>query len=392
MSNSIKPQQKTTEPSMADRIFLSPPHMSGNELEYVKQAFESNYIAPTGPQLNRFEEMFRDLTGFKHALAVVNGTSAIHLALRTLGVGAGDKVLASSLTFIGSVSPIVFQNAEIVFIDSDPQTWNLDPNLLEDELKRMKAANDLPKAVLPTELYGQACDLDRIVKICDSFDVPVVCDSAESLGASYKGRSVGRSARAAAFSFNGNKIITTSSGGMLASDDEELIEHCRYLATQARQPVRHYEHHDIGYNYRMSNVLAAIGMGQLEALPSRVDRKREVFAEYQSRLGDLPGINFMEEAEYGKCNRWLTVATIDADAFGATPEEIIIALEKENIESRPVWKPLHMQKAFAQFRSVGGDVARTFFENGICFPSGTAMTSDDLDRICSVIRTKARTN
>ena len=373
-----------------NRIFLSPPHMSGKELEYVAQAFESNYIAPIGPQLNRFEEMFRELTGFEHVLAVVNGTSAIHLALRTLGVGPGDKVLASTLTFVGSVSPVVFQNAEIVFIDSDPVTWNLDPSLLEDELRRMKAKGDLPKAVLPTELYGQACDLDRIVEICDSFGVPVVCDSAESLGASYKDKSVGRGARAAAFSFNGNKIITTSSGGMLASDDKALIDHCRYLATQARQPVRHYEHHDIGYNYRMSNVLAAIGMGQLEVLPARVERKREVFAKYQSRLSDVPGIEFMKEADYGKCNRWLTVATIDTDAFGATPEDIIVALENENIESRPVWKPLHLQKAFAEFRTVGGDVARSFFENGICLPSGTTMTNADLDRICSIVRSTSK--
>jgi dTDP-4-amino-4,6-dideoxygalactose transaminase len=386
MSNSIKANPQMSKPkSDHPRIFLSPPHMSGKEIEYVAQAFESNYIAPTGPQLDRFEEMFRELTGFEHCLAVVNGTSAIHLALRSLGVGPGDKVLASTLTFIGSVSPIVFQNAEIVFVDSDA-TWNLDPNLLEDELKRMKADNDLPKAVLPTELYGQACDLDRIVEICDRFDVPVVCDSAESLGASYRERAVGRGARAATFSFNGNKIITTSSGGMLASDDKELIDHCRYLATQARQPVRHYEHHDIGYNYRMSNVLAAIGMGQLEALPSRVERKREVFAEYQNRLGDLPGLNFMQEAEYGKCNRWLTVATIDVDSFGATPEEVILALEEENIESRPVWKPLHMQKAFSQFRTVGGDVARSYFDNGICLPSGAAMSTNDLDRICSIVR------
>ena len=266
-----------SETATKKRIFLSPPHMSGAELEYVKQAFESNYIAPLGPQLNQFEELFRELSGFKHCLAVSNGTSAIHLALRSLGVQAGDHVLASTLTFVGSVSPVTYQQAEIVFIDSDEQTWNMDPNILEDELKRMDAAGKLPKAVLPTELYGQACDLDAIVQICDRYQIPVVCDSAESLGATYRDGSVGKSARAATFSFNGNKIITTSSGGMLASDDSGLIENCRYLATQARQPVRHYEHHDIGYNYRMSNVLAAIGIGQLEALSSRVDRKREVF-------------------------------------------------------------------------------------------------------------------
>ena len=372
------------------RIFLSPPHMSGAELEYVKQAFESNYIAPLGPQLNRFEELFRELLGFEHCLAVSNGTSAIHLALRSLGVQAGDQVLASTLTFVGSVSPVTYQQADIVFIDSDEQTWNMDPNILEDELKRMDAAGRLPKAVLPTELYGQACDLDAIVQICDRYKIPVVCDSAESLGATYRNASVGKSARVATFSFNGNKIITTSGGGMLASDDGELIENCRYLATQARQPVRHYEHHDIGYNYRMSNVLAAIGIGQLEALSSRVDRKREVFDYYLAEIGDLPGWQFMPEADYGRCNRWLTVATIDPEAFGATHEDVIVALEKQDIESRPVWKPLHLQKAFSQYRIVGGSVSEKLFKTGICLPSGTAMGPQDMKRICDIIRSTGR--
>lgn len=368
-----------------NRIFLSPPHMSGAELEYVRQAFESNYIAPVGPQLNRFEEVFREITGFQNCLAVCNGTSAIHLALRSLGINAGDKVLASTLTFVGSVSPVVFQNAEIVFIDSDRDTWNMDPNLLHDTLKRMADAGDLPKAVLPTELYGQACDLETIVEICDRYEVPVVCDSAESLGATYKGRPVGKAARAATFSFNGNKIITTSSGGMLASDDEALINHCRYLATQARQPVRHYEHHDIGYNYRMSNVLAAIGIGQLQALPDRVNRKREIFDSYANRLARLDGWELMPEASYGRANRWLTVATIDREKFGASYLDAIIALEGENIESRPVWKPLHLQKAFSSYRCVGGQVAESLFNNGICLPSGTALKESDIDRVCQIL-------
>lgn len=360
--------------------------MSGAELEYVKQAFESNYIAPTGPQLNQFEALFREITGFKYCVAVSNGTSAIHLALRSLGIRRGDKVMASMLTFIGSVSPITFQDAEIVFVDSDRHTWNLDPNLLEDELKKMDASGELPKAVVPTELYGQACDLDKIIQICDRYEIPVICDSAESLGASYKGKSVGRGARAATFSFNGNKIITTSSGGMLASDDQQLIEHCQFLATQAREPVRHYEHNEIGYNYRLSNILAAIGIGQLEALHDRVNAKRQIFEGYVKRLKDLPGWQFMEEAEYGRCNRWLTVATIDKNLFGHTPEDVIVALENENIESRPVWKPLHMQKAFSQYRCVGGAVAEDYFARGICLPSGAALTEQDLDRITDIIK------
>ena len=371
------------------RIFLSAPHMSGRELEYVKQAFESNYIAPVGPQLNQFEAKFLELTGFKHCVAVSNGTSAIHLALRALGVKRGDIVLGSTLTFVGSVAPVRYLDAELVFVDSDRNTWNMDPNLLKREIQSLMKVGKKPAAVLPTELYGQACDLDAITAICDAYEIPVICDSAESLGALYKDRPVGRSARAAVFSFNGNKIITTSGGGMLASDDEDLIATSRYLATQARQPVLHYEHHDIGYNYRMSNVLAAIGIGQLEVLSDRVDRKREINARYQELIGDLPGIQFTSEAPYGRCNRWLTVITVDADRFGVSHLNIIDTLEANNIESRPVWKPLHMQKAFADCRVVGGSVAESLFATGICLPSGTAMTDDDLVRICKIIRSLA---
>ena len=359
--------------------------MSGNELEYVRQAFESNYIAPVGPQLNQFEERFLELSGFKHCVAVSNGTSAIHLALCSLGVGPGDIVLGSTLTFIGSVAPVSYTGAELVFIDSDRETWNMDPDLLEQEISSLLKAGKKPAAVLPTELYGQACDLDRIVEICQPHDIPVVCDSAESLGAQYRGAPVGRAARAATFSFNGNKIITTSGGGMLASDDQELIDHARYLATQARQPVLHYEHHDIGYNYRMSNVLAAIGIGQLEVLADRVNAKRNIFAQYQQHLADLPGISFMPEADYGRCNRWLTVMLVDEDEFGVSHLDIIEALESENIESRPVWKPLHLQKAFADCRCVGGEVAESLFQKGICLPSGTVMTEADIKRISDTI-------
>jgi len=372
------------------RIFLSAPHMSGRELDYVKQAFESNYIAPVGPQLNQFEAKFLETTGFKHCVAVSNGTSAIHLLLRSLGVGEGDIVLGSTLTFVGSVSPVSYQNAELVFVDSDRETWNMDPNLLEEEIESLLKKGKKPAAVIPTELYGQPCDLDQIVKICDAHDIPVICDSAESLGAQYKGRPVGRAARAATFSFNGNKIITTSGGGMLASDDEELVKHCRYLATQARQPVLHYDHHEIGYNYRMSNVLAAIGTGQLEVLPDRVARKQAIFSLYEERLGVLPGIEMMPEANYGQSTRWLSVMLVDKDTFGASPLQIIEALEKENIESRPVWNPLHLHKAFAHCRCVGGEVAKSLYEQGICLPSGTAMTDAQVERVCNTISSLER--
>ena len=359
--------------------------MAGTELEYVRQAFESNYIAPVGPQLNQFEQTFLDITGFKYCVAVVNGTAAIHLLLRSLGIGLGDIVLGSTLTFIGSVAPVKYLNAELVFIDSDRETWNMDPNILEGEIKSLMKAGKKPAAVLPTELYGQACDLDAIVEICEPHGIPVICDSAESLGASYKGKPVGRAARAASFSFNGNKILTTSGGGMIGSDDKELVDHCRYLATQARQPVLHYDHHDIGYNYRMSNVLAAIGIGQLEVLKERVGQKRAIAEMYQNFLADVPGISLMPEANYGTCNRWLTTIQVDSKEFGAEPLDIINALEAENIESRPVWNPLHLHKAFADCRCVGGAVAESLYNKGVCLPSGTIMTEEDIKRITDTI-------
>ena len=369
----------------SSRIFLSAPHMSGNELEYVRQAFESNYIAPAGPQLNQFEDLFREISGFEHCVAVANGTSAIHLVLKSLGVGDGDIVLGSTLTFIGSVAPVKYVNAELVFVDSDEATWNMDPNLLEAEIKSLMAAGKKPAAVLPTELYGQPCDLDRIIEICKPHDIPVICDSAESLGASYKDRPVGVGARAATFSFNGNKIITTSGGGMVASDDPALIDHCRYLATQARQPVLHYEHHDIGFNYRMSNIVAAIGIGQLEVLADRVNKKRVIFDQYHNFLGDAPGLSFMPEAAYGRSNRWLTTMLVDPKAFGAQPLDIIAALDAENIESRPVWNPLHLNKAFADCRTVGGSVSESLYKHGVCLPSGTIMSESDVKRVSDII-------
>jgi len=368
------------------RLFLSAPHMSGREMKYIKEAFESNYIAPAGPQLKQFEEKFCETSGFEHCVAVVNGTSAIHLVLRTLGVGAGDIVLGSTLTFVGSVAPVLYQTAELVFVDCDPATWNMDPNRLEEEIKSLASQGKKPAAVIPTELYGQACDLDRIIEICAPHDIQVVCDSAESLGATYKDRPVGHGSRAATFSFNGNKIITTSGGGMIASNDKSLIDHCRYLSTQARQPVLHYDHHEVGYNYRMSNVLAAIGIGQLEVLPDRVAKKRQINQMYKQRLNDVPGISFMPEAAYGQSNCWLTVIQIDESKFGASPTDIIEALEKQNIESRPVWNPLHLHKAFADCRCVGGEVAESLYRNGVCLPSGTIMTETDVARVSDVIK------
>ena len=378
------------------RIFLSPPHMGGEELGFVTEAFKSNYIAPIGPMVDAFEKEFAEKIGVSHALALSSGTAAIHLALHNLGVGHGDEVLTSTLTFIASVSPVTFLGATPVFIDSDRKTWNMDPKLLEQELASCAEKGTLPKAILPTDLYGQCADVDRILEICKPYDIPVVVDSAEALGATYNGRHAGTGAKAAIFSFNGNKIITTSGGGMLVSEDKDFIDHARFLSTQARDPFPHYEHSEIGYNYRMSNIVAAIGRGQLRVLDERVKVKREIFSYYQKAFQEIPGIEFMPEASYGQCTRWLTVALITPEEFGTDHEAIRLALEAENIEARPVWKPMHLQPVFpagdqAQqkktytSRTVGGEVAEDLFNKGLCLPSGTAMSDKDLDRVISVV-------
>ena len=373
-------------------------------MSFVKKAFESNYIAPLGPQVDAFEREFAEKVGIPYAVAVSSGTAAMHLALRILGVGQGDEVIASTLTFIGGVTPILFQEATPVFIDSDKSSWNMDPGLLAEELVSCKKHGKLPKAVVPTDLYGSCADLDRILEICDPYGIPVVVDSAEALGATYKDRHAGVEAKAAVFSFNGNKIITTSSGGMLVSDDEDLIDQARFLSQQARDPSPHYEHSTFGYNYRMSNIVAAIGRGQLRVLDDRVEAKRRIFAYYQEKLGSIPGIEFMPEAPYGRSNRWLTVILITPKEFGADREIVRIALESKNIEARPVWKPMHMQAVFDcgsgfkvqglkagqnkkryKARIVGGKVAEDLFNRGLCLPSGTAMTEEDLDRVIEAI-------
>lgn len=400
------------QPSKAKRIFLSPPHVGGEELDFVQQAFESNYIAPLGPQVDAFEREFAEKVGIAHTVAVSSGTAAMHLALRILGIGPGDEIFASTLTFIGSVTPILFQGATPVFIDSDRTSWCMDASLLGEELEVCKKAGKLPKAVVPTDLYGQCFDYDRILGVCENYGVPLIADTAEAMGSRYKSdlrtqasnlwNHAGKWARAAVFSFNGNKILTTSGGGMLASDDRDLIEQARFLSQQARDPAPHYEHSTFGYNYRMSNILAAIGRGQLRVLEERVERKRQIFEHYKDALGDLPGIEFMPEAPYGKSNRWLTVMLISPDQFGADREQVRLALEAENIEARPLWKPMHLQPVFEveaskagkvrkakgkyKARVVRGRVAEDLFNRGLCLPSGTAMTDSDLDRILSTIR------
>ena len=366
--------------------------MGGEELDYVLQAFNSNFIAPAGPQLELFERRFAERTGFRHCVALSSGTAAIHLALRVLGVGQGDTVLASTLTFIGSVAATEYVGAHAVFIDSESRSWNMDPQLLREEIQYQRAHGVQPSAILPTDLYGQSCDLDSILAIGREFGIPLVCDCAESLGATYQDRLAGNGASAAAFSFNGNKIITTSGGGMLASDNESVIQQARYLATQARQPVPHYEHVEVGYNYRMSNVVAAIGLGQLDVLSQRVQRKQEIFRRYQACLAGTPGISMMPQADFGQGNCWLTVIQVDPEQFGATPDMLRRKLEQENIESRPVWKPMHQQPAFRQNRVRGGRVAERLFERGLCLPSGTALADEQIEAICEIILATPNSN
>jgi len=367
------------------RIYLSPPHMGPGERELLLDAFDSNWIAPLGPHVDAFEREFCETVGVPHAAALSSGTAALHLALLMLGVGPGDEVLVSTFTFAATANAVKYLGAAPVFIDSDRETWNLDPGLLEEELAACDRRGKPPKAVVAVDLYGQCADYERILAVCGRYGVPVVEDAAEALGATYKGEPAGSFGSAAAFSFNGNKIITTSGGGMFVSSDRSLVERARHLATQARDQAPHYQHSEIGYNYRMSNLLAAIGRGQLRVLWERVSRKRDIFNFYRHALGDLPGISFMPIAGYGEPNYWLTCILVDPARFGATREDIRLALEKENIESRPLWKPMHLQPVFKDCRVRGGGVSGEIFDKGLCLPSGSAMTESDLERIAAIV-------
>jgi dTDP-4-amino-4,6-dideoxygalactose transaminase len=373
-----------------ERIYLSPPHMSGEEIKFIQEAFKSNYIAPVGPQVDAFEREFADKVGIPYTVALSSGTAAMHLALRILGVEQRVEVIAPSLTFIGGVSSVIFQGAKLTFIDSDRISWNMDPELLREELNFRNKKNCLPKVVISADIYGQCADLDKIIGICSRYNIPVISDSAEALGATYKGRSAGAGAKIAIYSFNGNKVITTSGGGMLVSEDERIVIKAKYLSQQARDPAPHYEHSQIGYNYRMSNILAAIGLGQLTVLNERVAAKRKIFNYYRNALADHRGIEFMPEAPYGHSNRWLTVILIDPKEFGADREQVRIMLEKQNIESRPVWKPMHLQPVFSKFPIRGGSVCKDIFNRGLCLPSGSAMTGDDLERVVGAIKELAK--
>jgi len=368
------------------RIYLSPPHMSGDEQALLSEVFELNWVAPAGPHLDQFESRMAKHIGVCGAVAVSSGTAALHLALRHLNLQPDDEVLCSTLTFCASANPIFYEGAQPVFLDSEPDSWNLDPNILAEELTCCSARGKLPRAVVVVDVFGQSADMDAIEEIASRYEIPVIEDAAEGLGATYKDRQAGSSGWASFFSFNGNKIITAGGGGMLCSNDQTLLDHAKFLSTQARDHSPHYQHSEIGFNYRMSNVLAAIGLGQLNVLEQRVEARRRNFEFYRQELEDISGISLMPEHSYGRSSRWLTVVQIDPETFGASSEEVRLKLEAENIESRPVWKPLHLQPVFAGCRKRGGALAERLFRNGLCLPSGSALTEADLARIVSAIR------
>lgn len=366
---------------MQDRIFLSSPHMSeeGYEMEYVKEAFDTNWIAPLGENVNKFEEELANKVGSKSAAALSSGTAAIHLALKAAGVEAGDIVFCPTLTFSATANPIIYQNATPVFIDSNEETWNMCPEALEEAFTKYPKV----KAVIVVHLYGLSADMDKITDLCTKHNVPLIEDAAESLGTYYKGKHTGTFGDYGIFSFNGNKIITTSGGGMLVSNNEEKISKARFWATQSRDQARHYQHSELGFNYRMSNVVAGIGRGQLKVLDQRVEKKREIFSFYKEHLSELEGIEFMPSNKWDEPNYWLSSVTLNGPV---RPIDVMEALEKENIESRPVWKPMHMQPFFKEYDYIGNGTAEKLFENGVCLPSDTKMTSDDLERVVSIIK------
>jgi pyridoxal phosphate-dependent aminotransferase EpsN len=356
------------------RIWLSPPHPTGRELELVADAIASNWLAPLGPHVDAFEREFCEAVAVEHGVALSSGTAALHLALLVLGIGPGDEVACASLTFSATANAIVYTGARPFFVDCD-HTWTIDPALLDEAIVVRRAAGARVRAVVAVDLYGQCCDYEALQAVCARHDVHLIQDAAEAL---------------AAFSFNGNKIITTSGGGMLVGADRDLVEHARKLSTQAREPAPHYEHVELGFNYRLSNVLAALGRAQLAALPERVAAKRRITATYRALLEDVPGLTFMPVAPWGEGNCWLTTIVVDPARFGADREDVRLALAEADIEARPVWKPMHLQPVFAAYPAFDGEVATRLFADGLCLPSGSALTDGELEEIAELVRGVAR--
>jgi dTDP-4-amino-4,6-dideoxygalactose transaminase len=369
----------------AEKIFLSSPHMSdeGYEIKYIKEAFDSNWIAPLGENVNQFENEVAEMVGAKSAAALNTGTAAIHMALKLAGVGEGDIVFCQSLTFSATANPIIYQKAIPVFIDSDYETWNMSPAALDEAFQKYETMGKMPKAVIVVHLYGFAADMDKIIEICKRYKVTVIEDAAESLGTLYKERYTGTIGNYGIFSFNGNKIITTSGGGMLISDNEESIKKVKFWATQSRDMARYYQHSELGFNYRLSNVLAGIGRGQLRVLTQRIEKKKYIYEFYKKELGSLEGVTMMPVNEWNKPNYWLSCIQLHGKV---KPSDVILALEKENIESRPLWKPMHIQPFYEACDFVGDGISEELFENGVCLPSDTKMSNQDLDKIVTIIK------
>lgn len=385
-----RPIDLVTAHELSSRIWLSSPHLGEEEAAFVEEAFRTNWIAPLGPHVDAFERELAAEVGVGHAAALSSGTAAIHLALQLLSVQPGDTVFCSSLTFVGSCNPILYRGAQPVFIDSEPATWNMSPAALERAFAWAQAQGRLPRCVIIVNLYGQSADMDALLPICERYGVPVLEDAAESLGARYKGLASGSFGHLAVYSFNGNKIITTSGGGMLVANDPALVARARHLSTQAREPARHYEHTEVGYNYRMSNVLAGIGRGQLRVLQQRVAQRRAVFERYRSALADLPAVCWMPEPEGHHATRWLTCFTLAGPRASERCDALMRSMERHQIEARPVWKPMHLQPLFAAApyfeHAPGHDVSRKLFGTGICLPSGSNLSPEQQDRVIAHLR------
>jgi dTDP-4-amino-4,6-dideoxygalactose transaminase len=376
-----------TTSSQKEKIWLSPPHMSGGEIKYIQQAFESNWIAPYGPNIKAFEEELSAYTSAPHVVALNSGTAAIHLALIALGVQAGDEVICSSFTFSATANPIAYLGATPVFIESEADTWNISPDFLEAAIKDRLQKGKKVKAIIAVHLYGNTAKLHEIISIAQRYSIPLIEDAAESLGSRYKGKMTGTFGRIGIYSFNGNKIITTSGGGALVTSDKSIADQVSFLAAQARDKAPHYQHSQIGYNYRMSNVLAGIGRGQLKVIEERVEARRNIFFKYQKVLSDIPSITFApEEIAESSYNRWLACILIDQKNNKISPDHLRKALEEENIESRPLWKPMHLQPVFKDAPYYGDHLSEKLFTNGLCLPSGSAMTEEQLGRVAAVIR------
>lgn len=373
---------------MRERIFLSTPHMGGTETQYIEKAFKDNWIAPLGENVTEFENDVKDYVGADYALATASGTSAIHLALIEAGVAKGDIVFCSSLTFCATSNPILYQDSTPVFIDSEMESWNMSPTALEKAFKIYEDKGTLPKAVLVVNLYGQTADFEKISEICKRYDVTLIEDLAESLGSTYHGKMSGSFGDLSIFSFNGNKIITTSGGGMLLSNHKEYIDHALFLATQAKDKAPYYQHSELGFNYRLSNISAGIGRGQMEVINDRVNRRRDIFDMYYDALSEIDGINFQPELPDSKSNRWLTAMTIDSNKINISAAELIKELNVENIEARAVWKPMHLQPLYESFDYVYDetDNAEKLFEEGICLPSGSNMTNEQVKTVIERVK------